>query len=69
LDQRANVQPSMRVESSGAGHVFPAGIEIGTIVSVTPGEITTEAVVAPAVDFRNLKFVFVITEPKQAGQP
>ena len=69
LDQRANVQPSMRVESSGAGRVFPAGIEIGSIVSVNPGEISTDAVVTPSVDFRNLKFVFVITDPKRSEQP
>lgn len=69
LDQRANVQPAMRVETSGAGRVFPSGIEIGTIVSVTGGEITTEAIVEPSVDFRNLKFVFVVTGSKPGAQP
>jgi len=64
LDKRANVQPSMKVESSGAGRVFPEGLEIGTVVSVHPGEITTEAVVQPSVDFRSLEFVFVITGSK-----
>jgi rod shape-determining protein MreC len=69
LEQRANVQPGMRVESSGAGRVFPAGIEIGAIVSVTPGEIATEAMVEPSVDFRNLSFVFVVTAAKPGPQP
>lgn len=71
LDQRANVQPAMRVESSGAGRVFPGGIEIGTVVTVKTAEISTEATVEPSVDFRNLKFVFVITgaREKPAVQP
>lgn len=69
LDQRANVQPSMRVETSGAGRVFPGGIEIGTVVSVKPGEIATEAMVEPSVDFRNLNFVFVITSSKENRVP
>jgi rod shape-determining protein MreC len=69
LDKFAKIQPGMSVYSSGQGHVYPPNLELGKIVSVKPGEITTEAEIEPAVDFNRLEFVFVIRnrpEPEAA---
>lgn len=60
LDKFARLQPGMNVYSSGQGRVYPPNLEVGKIVSVQPGDITTEAEIEPAVDFSGLDFVFVI---------
>lgn len=60
LDKFAKIEPGMSVYSSGQGRVYPANLELGKIVAVKPGDITTEAEIEPAVDFSRLEFVFVI---------
>jgi len=60
LDKFAKIQPGMSVFSSGQGRVYPPNLDLGTIVAVKPGDITTEAEIEPAVDFGRLEFVFVI---------
>lgn len=60
LDKFAKIQPGMSVSSSGQGRVYPPNLELGKIVSVKSGDITTEAEIEPAIDFSRLEFVFVI---------
>ena len=52
------------VVTSGIGGVFPSGIIIGNIVEIKPEShgISQYAVVEPAVDFNDLKNVFIVTE-------
>ncbi|MHB8631836.1 MAG: rod shape-determining protein MreC [Candidatus Limnocylindria bacterium] len=47
--------------------LYPKGLVIGTVVDVTKAEVSAyqRAVVAPAVDFRKLESVLVITDPPQ----
>jgi rod shape-determining protein MreC len=58
------------VVSSGMGGIFPAGINIGRVNSVSVHEYisTLEVSVIPMVDFSRLEYVFIIeTETAQAG--
>lgn len=50
--------------TSGIGGVFPAGIVIGNVIEIKPEAhgISQFAVVEPAVDFDELKYVFIVTE-------
>ena len=52
------------VVTSGIGGIFPSGIIIGNIVEIKPEShgISQYAVVEPAVDFSELKNVFIVTE-------
>jgi rod shape-determining protein MreC len=45
--------------------LYPKGLVIGTVVDVTKAEVSAyqRAVVAPAVDFRKLENVLIITDP------
>jgi rod shape-determining protein MreC len=63
LSKNANLKSGQRVFSSGRGGIFPSNLLIGTIESVEPGAIASEALVKPAVNFSDLDTVFVI--PKQ----
>lgn len=60
-----NVAKNMKVSTSGHGGIFPPEIEVGTILEVVPGDVTSHAVVKPHVNFETLKFVFVITGEKE----
>ena len=61
LSRSARVRRGMEVYTDGRGQVFPANILIGTIEDFETGPVDGEATVLPAVDFANLKTVFVIT--------
>lgn len=61
----SNLSPNQDVYSSGRGGIFPENLYLGKIVSVTEGQVTSEAEIAPDVDFEALKFVFVITGEKE----
>ena len=63
LSKKANVKKGQRVFTNGRGGIFPANILLGTIESVEPGALDSEAIVRPAVNFTELVTVFVI--PKQ----
>ena len=52
----------MNVYTDGRGKLFPANIPIGTIDEFEAGPVYGEAEITPAVDFNNLKTVFVITD-------
>jgi len=52
------------VETSGLGHVFPAGLPIGRVVKVSLHEsgLYQQAEVQPFADLRSLRHVFVVLE-------
>ena len=58
------------VETSGLGGVFPSGIVIGTVREVLPEQhnISSYAVVSPAVDFTNIRYCMVI-KAFEEGEP
>ncbi|MFT5468231.1 MAG: rod shape-determining protein MreC [Verrucomicrobiales bacterium] len=60
-----NITKNMEVRTSGQGGIFPPDLELGSIVDVIPGDITSEAIVKSHVNFETLKFVFVIIGEKE----
>ena len=62
LSKNAILQKGMKVYTDGRGKLFPANIPIGTIDEFEAGPVYGEAEITPAVDFNNLKTVFVITD-------
>ena len=60
LNAKRRLAPRSRVLTSGAGGVFPAGIPVGTLVSLeSGGGPAQEGEVQPAVDFSTLEDVFI----------
>jgi rod shape-determining protein MreC len=66
----ADIKAGDRVISSGLGGVFPKGLLIGTVTSVTPPAvgISPYVEVQPAVNFDTLDEVMVIIQ-KGASSP
>lgn len=64
IDLQYVVEVGELVMTSGLGGKFPAGMVIGRVVQVerNEAELFQRAVVQPAVDFRTLETVFVVTE-------
>ncbi len=63
IDRRVDIQYGDTVVTSGMGGVFPKGILIGEVVSVSKKRygIFQEAIVQPKVDFGRLEEVYIIT--------
>jgi rod shape-determining protein MreC len=70
VERSEDVRPGDTIVTSGLDGIFPRGLLVGTIKNVTgegPGMFLNVSI-APAVDFRNLEQVLVITEvPEQPG--
>lgn len=66
VDQQDPMKVGDMVVTSGLGQVFPGGIEVGTIVSIGPGEfgITHTVMVQPKAAFRHIREVFVVEVPE-----
>ncbi len=64
LSEEADVQAEDIVVTSGQGSVYPYGIPIGRVESVSsnPYSRTTEAVVVPFTDFAELNQVAILTD-------
>lgn len=60
LSKEAEIKPGSTVVTTGRGGLFPANINLGTVVSSEVGAIDAEALVKPAVDFAALDTVFVL---------
>jgi len=60
----ADILPGYRVITSGLGGVYPKGLIVGDTVEITRGSNNTQetAFVKPAVDFRHLEEVMIITK-------
>ncbi len=74
VERSQDVRPDDVIVTSGLDGIFPRGLLIGTIKSVTgagPG-MFLNVTIAPAVDFRSLEQVLVVTqmpEQPEASQP
>ena len=62
LTDAEEVPPRTRVLTSGLGGVFPRGLEVGTLLSITNRMPGVEGEVLPAVDFSTLEDVFIRRE-------
>ena len=60
LSKEAKIKPGSTVITTGRAGLFPANINLGTVVSSELGAIDAEALVKPAVDFAALDTVFVL---------
>lgn len=60
LSKQANLQPGMKVHTSGVGGVFPGGLLVGSVGSYRVRELDGQARLAPAVDLARLQDVFVV---------
>lgn len=69
LPKTAQIAEGQKVFSFGvAGGVFPRGLLLGTIKSVTPHELDIRATVNPAVDLARLENVFIVRGMRGAEQ-
>ena len=61
MNASSQVPPRARVVTSGVGGVFPSGIHVGTLLSLSGGDggPAIEAQVQPSVDFSALEDVFI----------
>ena len=59
----ADIEEGDKVLSDGMSSVYPADLEIGTVIDVGINEYTRtpEATVRPSVDFKSLDWVMIIT--------
>jgi rod shape-determining protein MreC len=64
IDRRAEINYGDRVVTSGMGGIFPKGILVGDVVSVSKKTygIFQEALVQPTVDLGRLEEVYIITK-------
>ncbi len=70
IDTHARIAPRQVVLTEGSGELFPRGLTIGTITTlITPEEnagLMLEAEIAPAVDPRLLRIVFILPRKHEA---
>lgn len=64
LDKDSSVNRGDRIYTSGLGGVYPKGLLLGTVseLSYEDNGLSLSAVLTPAVDFSDLREVFVITD-------
>jgi rod shape-determining protein MreC len=69
MDKNAEIKFGDLIVTSGMGGVFPKGIAIGEVVSVSKKRygIFQEAFVAPKIDFGRLEEVYIITKKEPEG--
>lgn len=60
LSPKARISPGTRVFTTGRGELFPANLLVGTVETVVPGPLDSEALVRPSVDFTDLSTVFLL---------
>lgn len=65
LSKNTRLKKGQRVFSDGRDRVIPANIFLGTIESIESGAMESEALVRPAVDFKELTTVFVIPKANE----
>lgn len=64
LEANITVDSGTAIVTSGLGGVFPSDLSIGTVVSTVEmhNDLVTKLLVAPAADFKNFNFVFVVSK-------
>ena len=61
IPRQAEIEVGERILTAGIDGVYPRGIPVGVVASVEPGdEVFHRVVVAPAVDFSRLSFVYLL---------
>lgn len=65
----AEAEVGDRVETSGLGSIYPAGLKVGEVTAVTADAASRSviATVKPAVDFSALDYVMIITAYQEKG--
>jgi len=63
LSTKSRISPGTRVFTTGLGGLFPSNLLVGTVESVVPGPLDTEALVRPSVNFTDLSTVFLLPLP------
>lgn len=64
VQQQVDVRPLDVVVTAGIDGVFPPGLPVGTVTSVTPGDgLFHQIALAPAVDFGRLGAVYLLDIP------
>ena len=63
LDANADIQIGDKILSKGTGSMYPADLEIGTVIDISMDEYSrnTVATVKPSVDFSSLTWVMILT--------
>lgn len=63
IDPEADIRKGDVIITSGVGSIYPLGLSVGRVISVSPDENTRTltAVVEPSVDFENVSKVMIIT--------
>ena len=63
IDADADIEIGDRVLSKGTGSMYPADLEIGTVIDISVDEYNRNriATVQPSVDFSSLKWVMILT--------
>jgi rod shape-determining protein MreC len=71
LVRTAEIQPGDVMVTSGLGGVFPGGLSLGEVASVTAPRagVFREAELRPAVDFGELEEVLVVRAAGRAAEP
>jgi rod shape-determining protein MreC len=69
LVRDADLKQGDIIVTSGLSVIFPKGLPIGRLVTVTPGDYGTfaGAFLEPIVDLARLEYVFVIVPPEEGG--
>ncbi len=64
VGREVTLEPQTVILSEGSGERFPRGLVIGTVIEQRRGEndILSEVLVAPAVDPKTLRSVFILTQ-------
>jgi rod shape-determining protein MreC len=69
IPRQAEIEIGERVLTAGIDGVYPRGIPVGVVASVEPGdEVFHRVVVAPAVDFSRLSFVYLLESETVPGE-
>ena len=63
LDANADIEIGDKILSKGTGSMYPADLEIGTVIDISFDEYNRNriATVQPSVDFSSLKWVMILT--------
>lgn len=68
MDSDADIQPGDKIVTTVIGGIYPKGLPIGEVLEVSRvGEADYNALIEPAVDFKRLEEVMVITGMPEAG--
>lgn len=70
LPSGSDLVPGDKIITNGLGGIFPRGITVGTVTEVTRQSSgnDTNAIITPAVDFKRLEEVMIITSTAASGE-